>query len=92
MKSIISNDRECIVCGTTLGLHKHHIYGGARRNLSETYGCWVYLCGVHHNLGNEGVHFNKEMDLKLKKVCEEVWEQTYGDRDAFIKVFGRSYL
>lgn len=93
MKSIISNDRECVVCGTTRGLHKHHVfYGSANRKKSEQYGCWVFLCGKHHNLSNEGVHYDKTLDRKLKVCCQEVWEQTYGDREQFIKEFGRSYI
>lgn len=92
MKSIVSNDRQCWVCGTPLDLHRHHVYGGACRNLSETYGCWVYLCARHHNMSNEGVHFNKGLDLLLKKHTQRIWEETYGDREAFRKVFSRSYL
>lgn len=92
-KSIISNERQCIICHTTLGLHKHHIYGGfGNRKLSERYGCWCYLCGRHHNLSNEGVHFNKKMDDSLKRYCQKKWEEKYGDREDFIRVFGRNYL
>jgi len=37
MQSILSRFRCCYVCGTTLNLHKHHIYGGnGRRERSAT--------------------------------------------------------
>lgn len=91
--SIIQNNKACLVCGTEQNLHKHHIFeGSGRRRLSERYGCWCYLCGMHHNLSKEGVHFNKELDLKIKRRCQSAWEEKEGDRESFIKVFTKSYL
>lgn len=91
--SIISNAPECYVCKTTINLHKHHIYENhARRPKSEKYGCWVYLCARHHNFSPEAVHYNRELDLKLKSICQEKWEEIYGNREQFIETFGRSYL
>lgn len=91
-KSIISNEKECFVCGDKRVLHLHHIYEGlGRRQQSDKWGCWVYLCPRHHNMSNEGVHFNKELDLKLKRLCQKRFEELYPDVD-FIKEFRRSYL
>lgn len=91
MRSLISNDRLCYVCRTPLGLHRHHIYGGANRTLSEKYGCWVFLCGRHHNMSNEGVHFDKALDQSLKMEAQRRFQDAYPDKD-FIQVFGRNYL
>lgn len=92
-KSIISNEKFCLICGTPLNIHKHHIFEGTgRRKLSEKYGCWVYLCARHHNMSNEGVHFNKPLDLKLKQQCQKAWEYQLGTREQFIMLFGRNYL
>ena len=92
MKSIVSNKKECLVCHTAQGLHLHHIYeGSANRKKSDKYGCWCYLCGRHHNLSNEGVHFNKDLDLKIKRMCQEKFKEAYPDED-FVKVFKRNYL
>lgn len=92
-KSIISNKRECYKCKTTYNIHIHHIYGSTgRRKLSDKYGCWVYLCGAHHNLSNKGVHFDKDFDKELKKECQKRWEEIYGSREDFRKVFRKSYL
>ena len=91
-KSIISIDRECWVCKTTKDLHRHHVYAGCNRGLSEAYGCWVYLCPHHHNMSNEGVHFNHDLDVMLKKTTQRKWEEIYGDREKFRIIFGRSYL
>ena len=92
-KSLISDKKECLMCGTTKDLHKHHVYPGtANRKKSEQDGCWVYLCARHHNMSNYSVHFNKELDRRLKAYCQTLWEKKYGDRTAFIHRFGKSYL
>lgn len=90
MKSIINNDRRCFKCNTTYNLHKHHIYEGRNRKNSEKYGLWVYLCGKHHNLSNEGVHFNKQFDLELKKLGQEKFEENYPGID-FLSIFYKNY-
>lgn len=92
-KSILSNDRQCWLCEARENLHRHHVfYGVANRNLSEKYGCWVYLCARHHNMSNQGVHFNHDFDLLLKKQAQRAWEEHYGTQEDFIQTFGRSYL
>jgi hypothetical protein len=92
MHSIINNERECLVCGSTYNLHKHHIfYGTANRKLSEQYGCWCYLCARHHNMSNEGVHFNKPLDTKLKEYTQKRFNEVYPDLD-FMQIFGKNYL
>lgn len=91
-KSIVSNERQCFICHDTRTLHKHHIYGGiGRRELSEKFGCWVYLCPWHHNMSDSGVHFNKVLDLKLKQWCQRKFEEEHS-REEFRRYFGRSYL
>lgn len=93
-ESVISNERECLVCKTTLQLHRHHIYEGVgRRKISEKYGCWCWLCYRHHNGSEYGVHFNPTLNLKLKKMCQEILEMDRGwTRERFISTFGRNYL
>lgn len=92
-RSLISEEKQCYVCGTTLNLHLHHIYPGAgRREISDKYGCTVYLCARHHNMSNAGVHFDKKLDLHLRRLCQARWEGKYGNRDEFRKAFGCSCL
>lgn len=91
MKSIVNNEKSCFKCRTTYNLHKHHIFEGRNRQNSEKYGLWVYLCGKHHNLSNEGVHFCKEFDNELKKQGQEAFEREYQDLD-FLSIFKRNYL
>ena len=93
MKSIIQSEKECYICKNTIGLHSHHIlFGTSNRKQSEKYGLKVYLCYHHHNGSNEAVHFNKKLDLHLKRIAQRYFEEKYGDRKEFIRVFGRNYL
>lgn len=98
MKSVFQNEKVCFVCGTTHNIEEHHIiYGTSNRKISERYGLKVYLCHHHHTgnegvKGNRGVHFNKDLDIYLKIMAQEYYEAHYGDRNAFIRDFGRSYI
>lgn len=91
MKSIINNDKVCFLCGTYVNIHKHHIFGAYNRNNSEKYGCWVYLCGPHHNLSDMGVHFNKQFDIELKQLAQTQFEKLHG-HNKFMEVFSKNYL
>lgn len=93
MESAIQSEKQCYACGTTLNLHDHHIiYGTSNRKKSEKYGLKVWLCAYHHNMSNEGVHFNKTLDMALKTKAQTYYEEHYGSRQDFIREFGRSYL
>ena len=92
MKSVLQTKKECIECGTKIGLHDHHIfYGTANRKKAEKYGLKVFLCQEHHS-GGSGVHFNKDLDMELKKLAQKYFEGHYGSRDAFRDEFGKSVL
>ena len=90
----LQDSRECWVCNSTNNLEIHHVFGGANRKWSELYGLKVYLCHNHHNEnipGDAGVHFNKELDLRLKRYAQSKFEEVY-NREEFLRIFGRSYL
>lgn len=98
-RSLLSDesDPNCYVCGATQNLHVHHCFPGyGRRKISDEEGCWVYLCGPHHNMSNAGVHFDKALDLEIRRRCETAWEEREGISDPehaeFIRVFGANYL
>ena len=77
-KSIIQENKCCYICGMTGKLHRHHIFfGSANRKVSEEDGCWCWLCPAHHNMSGTGVHFNHELDEKLKQQAEKIWIKTY---------------
>lgn len=92
MRSIVNNERQCLICETTYNLHQHHIFFGAgRRKISDKYGCWCYLCARHHNMSNEGVHFNSVLDRKLKQYTQKRFNEVYPELD-FLRIFGKNYL
>ena len=90
METVIQSNKECYVCGQTTNLHSHHVFfGSANRKLSEKYGMKVWLCGAHHNQSNAGVHFNRQLDLRLKMDAQRVFEKQHS-REEFMQIFGRT--
>ena len=83
--------KECFFCHKRYGLHKHHIYGGPNRKISEKIGACVYLCPEHHNMSNNSVHMNRNMDLKLKRMYQKKYEEMHS-REEFILLIGKSFL
>lgn len=92
-KSIIQENKECYVCGRTDLLHLHHIFfGSANRKLSDQDGCICWLCMPHH-LGKNGVHFNPDLDARLKKECQIAWMRTNEKSvEEFRFRYGKNYL
>ena len=92
-ESIISPlKRKCYMCGSMRNLETHHVmYGTANRRLSDRYGLTVTLCHYCHNEPPNGVHFNKENDLKLKRLAQISFQNEYPDKD-FVEIFGENYL
>lgn len=90
-KSILQENKQCYVSGKLYPLHKHHIYGAGNRNISEREGFWVWLAPEWHNMSDYGVHFNKQLDLKLKQECQRKYEETH-TREEFMALIGRNYL
>ena len=89
--------RKCFLCGRNgLGdrLERHHIFGGARRQLSEKYGLVVYLCGERcHRLGEYSAHQNAEIADYLHKYGQKkAMSENNWTVEQFIKVFGKNYL
>ena len=72
--------------------HRHHVFGKENKKRSEKYGFIIPLHPSLHNMSNRGVHFNRELDLKVKRMAQEYFEEHCGTREDFIKEFGKSYL
>ena len=97
-KSYMQKNKECYLCRkfygieNTVGLHEHHIFeGNANRRISEEIGAKIWLCAKHHNMSNYGIHFNKGVDLEVKKEAQMRYEKDHS-REEFIEKIGRSYL
>lgn len=96
-KSVLQTTKECWACRrlmnvtTEEGLHRHHVFYGNDRSISEKEGLTVWLCPKHHNMSKEGVHFNQALDLELKRYAQNVYERILGHR-AFMEIIGKDYL
>ena len=78
------------MCGSTRNIEIHHIFSGSFRAKSTKYGLVVALCHECHQ-GTNGVHFNREKMLKLRKIGQRKFMEHYPDLD-FRKIFGKNYL
>ena len=88
-KSIFTNDlKKCYITGTRGMVHVHHIFGASNKANSEKYHFLIPLRADWHDMADYGVHFNKELDLKFKRKCQEYWLENYGSKEEFIKIFG----
>lgn len=89
-------NKSCFLCGrngTGDRLERHHIFGGARRKLSEQYNLCVYLCGERcHRNGKYSAHQNFEIAEYLHKYAEALFLNQGHTKEEFIKVFGKDYL
>ncbi len=106
-KSIMEpkGSRVCFLCALVDGddtekraLHKHHIFPGKNRKLSEHYGLWVHLCVKHHvgdiNGCREAVHhmeFNGYQRM-LQEMAQEKWESMPGHtHEEWMQIFGENF-
>lgn len=91
--NLLQKNKECYATGRLDNLHKHHIFMGKNRKISDRYGFWVWLTGEYHNQDNVlGVHFdNTELKEKLHRECQAKFEETHS-REEFMKLIGKNYL
>ena len=90
-KSILQSKRECFLCGAVGDLHEHHVIYGPFRKKSEHYGLKVYLCPNDHNMSDNGIHFNRKLDLEMKKYAQKKFEEKYSHEE-WMKQFEKNYL
>ena len=97
-ESILQKGKYCYLCALMdgnyserPGLHRHHIYGGANRGISEENGFWVRLCIAHHEYGPYAVHLNHRTMRMLQRICQQEYEKNHS-REAFMELIGRNYL
>ena len=91
LDSVLQLEKECYLCRRTDNLHSHHVFGGTNRRWSERFGLKVWLCPEHHNMSDAGIHFNKELDLKVKRMAQ-IWFELEHGHATFMGIFGRNYL
>lgn len=93
LTSVFTDDMDhCIFTGSPV-VERHHIFGGASRKYSETFGYVVPLRPDYHPNGTQATEYAMTViDLQLKKMAQEHFEEHHGSREEFILYFGRSYL
>lgn len=81
----------CVITGARkdeyTDIHVHHIFGAANKANSEKYGFLIPLRADWHDMADYGIHFNRELELKWKRKCQEYWLENYGTKEEFIKEF-----
>ncbi|MBH1941668.1 hypothetical protein I5677_12265 [Mobilitalea sibirica] len=95
MKSIVTEFTEiCFFCGKPAECEHHLIFGKGNRDLSEEDGLKVPSCNRCHNIGTtiERIHDNSMAERLSKMLGQVIWESHYGDREAFRRRYGKSYL
>ena len=93
-KSILTDDlTRCFIAGSIkedgLAIHIHHIFGASNKANSEKYGLLIPFRADWHDMADYGIHFNRELDLKIKRLCQDYWLKHYGTKEEFIAVFGK---
>lgn len=82
---IADNLNYCIICGKPKQ-DLNEIFGGRNRQNSMKYGLVIPMCrNCHIKYTNDA-----DMQLKWKKIGQEVFEDTYNEE--FIDIFKRNYL
>lgn len=90
-KSILQDREECLFCGTTLNLERHHVlFGTAMRRIADKLGLTVWLCAEHHR-GAYSPHQRRDVDLRLKRFAQSCYEDKHS-HDDWMKVVWRNYL
>lgn len=90
--SVFTDDMDhCYFTGMA-PVERHHIFGGSRKKASEKYGFIIPLRPDIHPNGAQAGKNAQEIDNKLKAMAQGYFERVYGSRDAFIRIFGKSYL
>ena len=95
LHSVFADDMDhCMFTGAA-PVERHHIFygmGGGMKQKCEKYG---FIAPLRPDLHPNGVFAGKDakdIDLRLKTMAQEYYENHYGTREDFIKEFGKSYL
>ena len=98
---LVPDFNSCYVCASTEKINIHEVFfGRANRQKSIEDGMCIPLCPYHHNMSNNGIHFNKQLDNYVKKQAEKIWIINYCDPSLtneekiqkFIDRYGINYL
>lgn len=92
LTSVLTDDMDhCMFTGSNQ-VERHHVYGGCYKKKSEARGFTAPLRPDLHPNGVFAGPQAKDVDMRLKTMCQEYYEAHYGTRKEFIEEFGKSYL
>ena len=75
------------------GSHRHECFGGANRKLSIEDGLVIFISPQMHNMGDKGIHYNKDFMDYVHKIAQQTWQDYYEKtKEDFIKRYGKSFL
>ena len=86
--SVFTSDDKCFVCDSTHQLTWNEIYRGRNRTNSMKYGFCLRMCLNCHREYQENLFFNESWH----KIAQRYFEEHYGTRDDFIKIFRKNYI
>lgn len=94
--SVFTEDMDhCMMTGRR-DVERHHIFSHTpkMRKLSEEYG---FIAPLWKKIHPNGVYFDspeeyRDIDLRLKQMCQRYYEENIGSREKFRKEFYKSYL
>lgn len=89
MESIIQKEKRCFLCGSEIGLERHHVWHGINRKNADKDGLTVWLCfPCHRALHDKGLH-----DKELMEEGEKAWlKETGGTIEDFIRRYGKNVI
>ena len=59
----------------------------------QKYGLKVYLHGIKcHREGEDSAHRSRVTRMALQASAQKRFEEVYGSREEFVKIFGKNYL
>ena len=88
--SILNNLDYCYFCGKPAECI-HEVYFGKNRQISIKNGFCVGLCNYHHNMSDQSVHFNRDMNKELRQEYQEAFEKMFSHEE-FMNLIGENYL
>lgn len=93
LKSVFTDDMDhCYFTGSPY-IERHHVWAGNAKKLCEKYG---FIFPLRYDLHPNGVRADKnkahDIDVKLKKMCQQYWLEHYGTKQEFIDIFQKRWL
>ena len=92
LRSVLTDDMDhCLFTGNA-PVERHHVFGGPYKKKSERYGFIAPLRPDLHPNGVFAGKHGKEVDTRLKQMCQAYYEEHIGTREEFREEFGKNYL